>query len=316
VIPSSVPLFNVALGVGGLPKKRIVEIFGQESSGKTTLALDFIAQCQAQGGVAGIVDVEHALDKDYAAKLGVDIDDLYLSQPDTMEDALEIVEGLVRAGTDLIVLDSVAAMSPKAEIEGDMGDSHMGLVARLMSQGLRKIGPTVSNSNSCVVFINQIREKIGVMFGNPETTPGGRALKFWSSIRIEVRSSKLTTGSYANNGSIQKIKIAKNKVAPPFRSAEAHLIWGEGYDEFQVMMDAGVIYGAVTKGNSGWYTFGDQRINRGSWDGVRDVLKTLILELIEDDLGSAACAVPGADTEVDETQEEGETFNPEEHIKE
>ena len=314
VIPSSVPLYNVALGVGGLPKKRIVEIYGQESSGKTTLAADFVAQCQLCGGVAGYVDAEHALDKDYFASLGVNIDDMYLSQPDTAEDCLEVMEGFIRAGMDIVILDSVAALCPKAEIEGDMGDSHMGLIARLMSQGLRKIGPITSNSNSCVVFINQIREKIGVMFGNPETTPGGRALKFWASVRIEVRSKTLKDGAYANNGSLQTIKIVKNKVAPPFRKADAQLIWGVGYDEFQSMMDAGVIYGVVTKGNSGWYTFGDQKLNRASWDAFRDVLKPLILELVEDDLGSAAI-IPGAETEVDESQESGETFEPEEHIR-
>lgn len=313
VIPSSVPLFNVALGVGGLPKKRIIEIFGQESSGKTTLALDFIAQCQAAGGIAGIVDAEHALDKEYAQHLGVNIDDLYLSQPDTAEDCLEVMEGFIRAGVDFVVLDSVAALCPKAEIEGDMGDSHMGLIARLMSQGLRKIGPATSNSNSCVVFINQIREKIGVMFGNPETTPGGRALKFWASMRIEVRSKKLTTGSYANNGSIQTIKVVKNKVAPPFRKAEANLIWGEGYDEFQSLMDAGIVYGIIAKGNSGYYSLGDERFQRSGFnDDLRDIIKPLILEMIESDIG--APIVAGADTEVDESKEEGETFDPEEAI--
>jgi recombination protein RecA len=314
VIPTSVPLYNVALGVGGIPKKRITEVYGPESGGKTTFSLDIVANCQAEGGTAAFVDAEHALDKEYAARLGVNIDDLWLSQPDTAEDCLEVVEAFVKAGTDLVVLDSVAAMVPKAEVEGDMGDSHVGLIARLMSQGLRKIGPEVSKSDSAVIFINQIREKIGVMFGNPETTPGGRALKFWSSVRVEVRSSKLTSGAFANNGSTQKIKIVKNKVAPPFRTAEATLVWGEGYDEYQAIMDAGMIYGAITKSGT-WYCFGDQRINRGNWDSVRDVVKPLVLELVQDDLGSVPPVVAGADTEVDESQEEGETFEPEEHIK-
>ncbi len=310
VIPTSIPLFNIALGVGGVPKKRIIEIFGQESSGKTTLALDIVANCQRLGGIAGFVDAEHALDKDYCASLGVNIDDLYLSQPDTAEDCLEVVEALVRAGTDLIVLDSVAAMVPKAEIEGDMGASHMGLIARLMSQALRKIGGAVNTSNSCVIFINQIREKIGVVFGNPETTPGGRALKFWSSMRIEVRSSTIKTGSYAKQGSVQKIKMAKNKVAPPFRVAEANLIWGEGYDEYQCMMDAGMVYGVVTKGGTG-YLLGDQRINRGSWSAFKDVIKPLVLSFVEDDL-KAQSVEPGADIEADE--EDAETFDVEESL--
>ncbi len=314
VIPCSIPLFNVALGVGGVPKKRIIEIYGQESSGKTTLALDFVANCQKLGGVAAFVDAEHALDKEYTANLGVDIEDLLLSQPDTAEDCLEVVEALVRAGTDLVVLDSVAGMVPKAEIEGDMGASHMGLMARLMSQGLRKIGGSVDTSNSCVIFINQIREKIGVAFGNPETTPGGRALKFWSSIRIEVRSSTLDSGPYAKNGSKQKITIKKNKVAPPFRKAEADLIWGEGYDSFANLMAAGIQYGVITKGGAGYYSLGETRFRRDTFDSdMEEVIAPLIMEIVNQDMGTPVAA--GADVEGDSAGESGgETFDPEEHV--
>jgi len=312
VIPSSVMLFNVALGIGGIPRKRITEIYGPESGGKTTLALDFVANCQRLGGVAAFVDAEHALDKEYSANLGVNIEDLLLSQPDTAEDCLEVVEALVRAGTDLVVLDSVAGMVPKAEIEGDMGASHMGLMARLMSQGLRKIGGAVDTSNSCVIFINQIREKIGIAFGNPETTPGGRALKFWSSVRIEVRSSTLDSGAYAKNGSRQKITIKKNKVAPPFRKAEADLIWGEGYDSFANLMEAGVLYGLITKGGGGYYNFGETKFRRDTFDSdMEEVIAPLILDIINNDIGVTVAA--GADVDTDK-ESAGESFDPEEHV--
>ena len=312
VIPTSVPLFNYALGVGGVPKRRIIEIFGQESSGKTTLALDIVANCQKAGGVAAFVDAEHALDKEYTEKLGVNTDDLLLSQPDTAEDCLEVVESLVKAGIDLVVLDSVAAMVPSAEVKGDMGDSHMGLIARLMSQGLRKIGGATDSSGSCVIFINQIREKIGVVFGNPETTPGGRALKFWASVRIEVRSSKTKSGAYAGNASEQKIKIVKNKVAPPFREAIGTLVWGEGYDHYGNLMAAGEAFGIVEK-HGAYYTFGDMRINRSIYnDAIDSTLRPLILETINEDIGVPVAI--GAEVEGDDEKDKSSTFDPEEHI--
>lgn len=254
---------DLALGVGGIPKGRVIEIFGPEASGKTTLATRIIAEIQKQGGVAAFVDAEHALDPDHAKKIGVNIDDLLISQPDTGEQALDIVETLVRSNAvDIIVVDSVAALTPRAEIEGDMGDSHMGLHARLMSQALRKLTAIISKSRATVIFINQIRMKIGVMFGNPETTTGGQALKFYSSVRLEVRKIAQLKQGDRIIGNRVKVKVVKNKVAPPFRVAEFDILWDEGISYEGDLLDTGVMLGSVTKsGNS--YLFKETRIGVG-----------------------------------------------------
>lgn len=254
---------DIALGVGGLPKGRVVEIYGPESSGKTTLTLQVIAQCQKNGGTAAFIDAEHALDPIYAEKLGVDLDQLIVSQPDTGEQALEVTDMLVRSGAvDLVVIDSVAALTPKAEIEGEMGDTHMGLQARLMSQALRKITGNINRSNCMVIFINQIRMKIGVMFGNPETTTGGNALKFYSSVRLDIRR----IGSVKNGdeiiGSETRVKVVKNKVAPPFRQAEFNIIYGEGVDKLGEIVDLGVKQGLVDKAGA-WYSYKGEKIGQG-----------------------------------------------------
>lgn len=264
VIPSGSILLDAALGIGGYPKGRIIEIYGPESSGKTTLALHAIAEAQKKGGIAAFIDAEHALDPAYARKLGVDIDELWVSQPDTGEQALEIAESLVRSGAvDIIVVDSVAALTPQAEIEGDMGDSHMGLQARLMSQALRKLTGTISKSGACLVFINQIRMKIGVMFGNPETTTGGNALKFYSSLRLEVR--KIETIAKNNEealGNRVRVKVVKNKVAPPFKKVELEIIFGQGISASASLLDAAVNYEIIEKSGS-WYAYGEERIGQG-----------------------------------------------------
>lgn len=263
-IPTGSILLDAALGVGGYPRGRVVEIYGPEASGKTTLALHAIAEAQKQGGIAAFIDAEHALDPLYAGALGVNTDELWVSQPDNGEQALEIVESLIRSGAvDIIVVDSVAALTPRAEIEGDMGDSHMGLQARLMSQALRKLTAIISKSKTCLVFINQIRMKIGVMFGNPETTTGGNALKFYSTIRLEVRKIEtISEGTDKAIGNKVRVKVVKNKVAPPFKRVEMEIIFGRGISASGSLLDAAVAQNIIAKSGS-WYSYGEERIGQG-----------------------------------------------------
>ena len=271
-IPSGCLELDFALGVGGIPRGRIIEIYGPESSGKTTIALHVIAESQKLGGTAAFIDAEHALDPVYAENLGVDVDELYVSQPDTGEQALEICEALVRSGAmDVVVLDSVAALVPKAEIEGDMGDSHVGLQARLMSQALRKLAGVISKSNTIVIFINQLREKVGVMFGNPETTTGGKALKFYASIRLDVRRIDSIKNGNDVVGNRTRIKVVKNKVAPPFKTAEFDIIYGEGISHEGSVLDMAVNHKIINK-TGAWYSYGDMRMAQGR-DNARLFLK-------------------------------------------
>lgn len=280
VISTGSITLNRALGVQGFPKGRIVEIYGPESSGKTTLAIHAIAECQKQGGIAAIIDAEHAFDAYYAKALGVDIENLLISQPDNGEQALEIADNLIRSGAvDLLVVDSVAALTPKAEIEGEMGDSQMGLQARLMSKALRKLTGSINKANTCCIFINQLREKIGVMFGNPETTTGGNALKFYASIRLDIRrSSQIKEGDLVI-GNKTRVKVVKNKVAPPFRLAEFDIMYGKGISKMGEIIDLGVEFEIIKKSGS-WYSYGDVKLGQGK-DSVKELLEDNI-ELLEE----------------------------------
>ncbi len=303
-IPTGSLSLDIALGLGGIPKGRIIEIYGPESSGKTTVALHMVAEVQKRGGVAGFIDAEHALDPAYAGKIGVDIDNLYISQPDNGEQALEITETLVRSGAvDIIIVDSVAALVPKAEIDGDMGDSHVGLQARLMSQALRKLTAVISKSNCVVIFINQLREKVGVMFGNPETTTGGRALKFYSSIRLDVRRIETLKQAGEVVGNRTRIKVVKNKIAPPFKEAEFDIMFGQGISREGDILDLAANLGIINKSGA-WYAYNETKIGQGR-ENTKTYLKEHpeILEEVEAKVRShynLQGAVPEEETEKEE----------------
>ncbi len=314
IIPSGSLALDIALGTGGLPKGRIVEIYGPESSGKTTVALHAIAEVQRVGGQAAFIDAEHALDPQYASKLGVNIDELLLSQPDTGEQGLEIAEALVRSGAvDIVVIDSVAALVPKAEIEGEMGDSHVGLQARLMSQALRKLSGAISKSKTIAIFINQLREKVGVMFGNPETTPGGRALKFYSTVRLDVRRIESIKSGNDIIGNRTRIKVVKNKVAPPFKQAEVDIMYGEGISREGSIIDIGTELDIVNKSGA-WYSYEGERLGQGR-ENAKQFMKEHqdIAQVIEQKIRVAsnlttAVPVPTTEDQQKEAAEEQELF--------
>lgn len=310
VIPSGSLGLDLALGVGGYPRGRVIEIYGPESSGKTTLTLHAIAEAQKAGGIAAFVDAEHAFDRFYAAKLGVDVENLIISQPDNGEQALEIADNLIRSGAiDIIVIDSVAALTPKAEIEGEMGDSRMGLQARLMSQALRKLTGTINKTKCTAIFINQLREKIGVMFGNPETTTGGNALKFYASVRLDIRRATQIKSGDEVIGNHAKVKVVKNKVAPPFRQAEFDIMYGEGISKVGEVLDMSVEKGIVNKSGS-WYSYNDSKLGQGR-DAVKEVLKDNP-ELAEEIEAKIVAAIKGEPIDgkpsVDNPDDEAELF--------
>ena len=310
-IPTGALSLDIALGVGGIPRGRVTEIYGPESSGKTTVALHMIAEAQKLGGYAAFIDAEHALDPIYARKLGVDVDNLLISQPDNGEQALEIADALVRSGAiDIIVIDSVAALVPRAEIEGEMGDSHVGLQARLMSQALRKLTGIIARSKTATIFINQIREKVGVMFGNPETTTGGRALKFYSTIRLDVRRVETLKNGNDMIGSRTRVKVVKNKIAPPFRQAEFDIMYGEGISLEGCLVDLGVEYGIINKSGA-WYSYGDERLGQGK-ENVKELLKNnhkMAKELDEKIRAVAVSKPAGAEGIAINAEENSETIN-------
>ncbi|HEY4543337.1 MAG TPA: recombinase RecA [Tissierellaceae bacterium] len=318
VIPTGSLDLDLALGVGGLPRGRIIEIYGPESSGKTTVALHVIAEAQKMGGVAAFIDAEHALDPAYSKNLGVDIDNLIISQPDTGEQALEIAEALIRSGAvDIIVVDSVAALVPKAEIEGEMGDSHIGLQARLMSQALRKLAGALSKSKTTCIFINQLREKVGVMFGNPETTSGGRALKFYSSVRLDIRRIDSIKQGDEILGNRTRVRIVKNKVAPPFKTAEFDIMYGKGISKEGNILDVGVEAGIVDKAGS-WYSYGEHRLGQGRENSKTFLIENPeILNEIEDKVLKAKGIIPDDESEeIKEPKEKIEELEVQEDTEE
>ena len=310
-IPTGALSLDIALGVGGIPRGRITEIYGPESSGKTTVALHMIAEAQKMGGYAAFIDAEHALDPVYARKLGVDVDNLLISQPDNGEQALEIADALVRSGAiDIIVIDSVAALVPRAEIEGEMGDSHVGLQARLMSQALRKLTGIISRSKTATIFINQIREKVGVMFGNPETTTGGRALKFYSTIRLDVRRVETLKNGNEMIGSRTRVKVVKNKIAPPFRQAEFDIMYGEGISLEGCLVDLGVEYGIINKSGA-WYSYGDEILGQGK-ENVKEILKNnaKMAKELDEKIRAIAVSKPASEEgSAENVTENNETIN-------
>lgn len=312
VIPTGAIALDAALGIGGVPRGRVIEIFGPEASGKTTLALHIVAEAQKDGGIAAFIDAEHALDPIYSKKLGVDIDNLLISQPDTGEQALEIAEMLVRSGAlDVVVIDSVAALVPRAEIEGEMGDSHVGLQARLMSQALRKLTGSICKSQTSAIFINQLREKIGVMFGNPEVTPGGRALKFYASVRIDIRRIDSIKQGLEIMGNRVRAKVVKNKMAPPFRQAEFDIMYGEGISREGCLIDVGVEKGVVGKSGS-WYTFEEERLGQGRESAKQFLcdnteLRATIEGKIKAQLGLGGKTVDANDSQIDAEDKEAVT---------